>query len=268
MRFFDVSYKPPLFRAWVFLAVAALLCFVIQLGWLGTSQARDKGTEPVAAIAPPPTAMSTPNPNIWSRTGPVVGTVTSLAIAPSRPSILYAGVSSNSGGFGGTSNSGIYKSTDSGLSWSKSGLVGNTTYSLAVDPTNFDTVYAGTYRNGLYKSTDGGSTWNGPYINNSVDVYTLAISPNNSSVLYGSATNLGVIKSTDAGLTWNTIDNGIHFGYLRSIVVDPANTNTIYAVGGYGSCCVYKSTDEGANWAIASIGIPDSTNDVLTGVGP
>jgi photosystem II stability/assembly factor-like uncharacterized protein len=200
----------------------------------------------------------------WSRNGPVVGTANSLAIAASKPSTLYAGVTSHSGDYGPTSNSGIYKTTDGGLNWAKSGLGGMTVYSLAVDPTNFNTVYAGTFRNGLYKSTDGGATWNGPYINTSADVYTLAVSPANPSVLYGSATNLGVIKSTDGGVTWNPVNNGIHFYLLHGIVIDPGNTDTVYAVGGHGSLGgVYKSTDGGANWNVSSTGIPDSTNDVV-----
>ena len=201
----------------------------------------------------------------WSRTGPIVGVVNAVAVAPSKPTTVYAGVTSNSGGFGGTSTTGVYKTTDGGLTWSPAGLNGKNVYCLAVDPGNFNRVYAGTYQNGVYKSTDGGASWNGPYVSNSgsTDVYTLAIDPVNTSVLYASATNLGLIKSTDEGLTWNTIDNGIHYYLLHGIAVDPANTKIVYAAGGHGSSGgVYKSTDGGASWNVSSTGIPDSPDDV------
>src|SRR5678815_1256655 len=100
----------------------------------------------------------------WSRSGPVVGIVTALAVSPSNPSIVYAGVTSRTGGFGPTNTTGIYKSTDGGSNWTRSGLVGTRLLSLAVDPTDPNKVYAGTNSSGLYKSTDGGATWNGPFI--------------------------------------------------------------------------------------------------------
>jgi photosystem II stability/assembly factor-like uncharacterized protein len=201
--------------------------------------------------------------NSWSRSGPVVGVVDSLSVAPSNPSVVYAGITSDSGGSGGTSTTGIYKSTDGGLNWSRGGLVGRTLYSLAVDPTNSDTVYAGTSSRGLYKSTDGGASWSGPFIDSTADVYSLAVDPKQPSTLYASATNRGLLKSTDGGVTWNGINTGIRFLLLNAIAINPANTNIVYVSGGHGSLGgVYKSTDAGANWVVSSSGIPDSGDNV------
>jgi photosystem II stability/assembly factor-like uncharacterized protein len=201
--------------------------------------------------------------NSWSRSGPVVGNIDSLAVSPSNPSIVYAGVTSRSGGFGQTNTSGIYKSTDGGSNWARSGLVGKTLFSLAVDPTNSNNVYAGTRSGGLYKSIDGGANWTGPFIDSSVDVFSLAVDPSQPSVLYSSATNRGMLKSTDSGVTWNLINNGIHYFLLNAIAIDATNTNIVYVSGGHGSLGgVYKSTDAGANWVVSSTGIPDAFDDV------
>jgi photosystem II stability/assembly factor-like uncharacterized protein len=197
----------------------------------------------------------------WSRSGPNVGTVNALVIAPSNTAVRYAGIVSNSAGYGPTSNSGIYKSTDSGLNWSKVGLDGKTVYSLALDPTNASTVYAGTGV-GLYKTTDGGGSWNGPYLSSSAFVIALTIDPGTPSVVYGSAAGNGLYKSTDAGMTWTSISSGIQFYTLHGIAIDPRNSNTVYAAGGYNTTtAVYKSTNGGANWSVCSTGIPDSTDD-------
>jgi len=199
----------------------------------------------------------------WSRSGPVVGIVTALAVSPSNPSIVYAGVTSRTGGFGPTNTTGIYKSTDGGSNWTRSGLVGTRLLSLAVDPTDPNKVYAGTNSSGLYKSTDGGATWNGPFIDSTVDVFSLAVDPSQPSVLYSSPTNRGFLKSTDNGVTWNSINTGIHFFIINEIAIDPTNTNIVYVSGGHGSLGgIYKSTDAGANWVVSSTGIPDSVDDV------
>lgn len=89
--------------------------------------------------------------------------ISSLAIDPRDPRIIYAGT-----GFKSNYNGhGIYKSTDDGLSWQSinNGLPVDTLWlggyyvqSVAIDPHNSQTIYAAGF-GGLYKSTDGGQLW-------------------------------------------------------------------------------------------------------------
>jgi photosystem II stability/assembly factor-like uncharacterized protein len=90
--------------------------------------------------------------------------ISPLAIDPRDPRIIYAstGFKSNYNGYG------IYKSTDSGLSWKpiNNGLPVDDMYlggyyvqAIAIDPTDSQIVYVGGY-SGLYKSTNGGVSWN------------------------------------------------------------------------------------------------------------
>jgi photosystem II stability/assembly factor-like uncharacterized protein len=194
----------------------------------------------------------------WTRSGPVVGRVNALSIAPSNPAIRYAGIASSSGGFGADSKLAVYKSLDSGATWSLSGLLDKTIDSLAVDPNNPNVVYAGTSQGDVFKSNDGGSSWNGPYLSGfgSGDLTALIIDGNNTAVLYAGVFTRGVFKSTDAGLTWNSLTSVLPTNGIRSLVMDPGNSNIIYAAGT--SKFIYKSIDAGASWNLSNNGIADS----------
>jgi len=116
-----------------------------------------------------------------------------FAADPSRPGTLY-----------GTVFSGIYRSTDSGESWSR--LTGISSKCIVVDVNNPSTVYGCGPVGGVARSTDSGETWSlqreglGPAY-----VESLAVDPNDSSTLYVGAYSLGtgaIFKSTDGGDSW------------------------------------------------------------------
>lgn len=74
--------------------------------------------------------------------------VRSLALAPDTPEVIYAATSS-----------GIWKSTDAGVSWTK--VSEALTEHLAVNPTDPNHIAAATDR-GILASRDGGLTWAAP----------------------------------------------------------------------------------------------------------
>lgn len=92
--------------------------------------------------------------------------VLALAINPTNPLVLYAGVTN----FSGASVSGhVYKSTDGAMTWNEAstGIAGQDVRALFIDPADAtgDTIYAGTGGDGanpggVYRSVDGGATWN------------------------------------------------------------------------------------------------------------
>ena len=73
-----------------------------------------------------------------------------------------------------------------------------------------------------------------------------------------------VVKSTDYGATWSTVvyPRGVNGGCTTSLAIDPTSTagsRTLYVtVSGHG---VYKSTDDGATWVSASIGLTMPNNN-------
>jgi hypothetical protein len=91
-------------------------------------------------------------PGTWFPVGPTGGTVFALAIDPSSPTTLYAGLVEAPGG--------VFKSTDGGATWRESGPdhTERSVWALAIDPSMPATLYAGT-EGGIYKSSDGGATW-------------------------------------------------------------------------------------------------------------
>jgi photosystem II stability/assembly factor-like uncharacterized protein len=131
---------------------------------------------------------------------------------------------------------------------------------VVVDPRNSAIVYAAAGGR-VYRSTDGGRTWTGGLqIDPRVDA--LAIDPQRPSVLYA-GTGAGVFKSVDAGRSW--VFSGLGQtprlpggprgeGNVGTIVVDPSDSNVVYAVAGFAvdGSHVSKSTDAGRTWRTLS----------------
>jgi photosystem II stability/assembly factor-like uncharacterized protein len=125
----------------------------------------------------------------------------SLAIAPSQPSTIYALASD------GIGVRGVYKSTDSGNSWTQ--VMVGTPFSgegqvwynnfIAVHPTNPNTLFAG--MTGMYKSTDGGATWVSAGSTMHVDHHAILFDPNTpANIIVGN--DGGVFLSTNTGSLW------------------------------------------------------------------
>jgi photosystem II stability/assembly factor-like uncharacterized protein len=125
-----------------------------------------------------------------------------IAVAPSRPSTVYAVVEAK--------NTALFRSDDLGESWAEmnSGpeIVGRPFYfaTLFIDPKNYQRVYKPA--TGLVVSDDGGKTFSG--IGGSVhsDFHAMWINPSNpEQILVG--TDGGLYVSADRGNTWRFIAN-------------------------------------------------------------
>ncbi|HEX8181120.1 MAG TPA: hypothetical protein VF525_16355, partial [Pyrinomonadaceae bacterium] len=179
-----------------------------------------------------------------------------IAFSRSNPAIVYAGMGDIYNGYLGT---GVLKSTDAGLTWTRvnnSGLPSpGSTVRVEVDPTNPNRVYLvqyvqyngntlnQTFASGVFVSTDGGVTWTRTF---SGLVRDLVINPANPSVLYigvrrndtASAGLPGLYKSVDGGLTWAIAYTSTFGAYSNSaridmrIAVTPAAPDTLYLFTG------------------------------------
>lgn len=132
-------------------------------------------------------------------------------------------------------------------------LYGGPIWSLAIDPTNTQVIYAGlAVGGGMFKSTDGGTSWSKMNMNLGLTsaniVNSIAIDPKNTDIIY-IATYGGVYKSTDGGMSWTWITESISRGefIIQCIAIDPTNTQVIYAGAGEDKG-VYKSIDGGISW--------------------
>jgi photosystem II stability/assembly factor-like uncharacterized protein len=90
-----------------------------------------------------------------------VASIGAIAVAPSNPSIIYAGTGEQIAG------KGVFKSTNAGATWTNVGLEETHFINgLIVDPTNPDIVLVAAFgdrqpgqNRGIYKTTDGGRSW-------------------------------------------------------------------------------------------------------------
>jgi photosystem II stability/assembly factor-like uncharacterized protein len=173
----------------------------------------------------------------WAPFGPGGGSVTSLAVDPGNPSLVYATAGPEIFGFGT-----LYRSTDRGQTWEP--LAGPGLAHVALDPRRSSTVCAGGRR--LLCSTDGGQTWRdvSPPANGTLELTALALLP--GGVILAGAEDSGgprVLRSADGGGTWSTVFQDPD--QVRSIVVDPAAPSRVYHVS---AATVYTSTDGGLSW--------------------
>ncbi|MCV2489609.1 hypothetical protein OF117_09545 [Geodermatophilus sp. YIM 151500] len=87
-------------------------------------------------------------------------TMGAVAYAPSNPAVIYAASGEDGGGWDpGWPGAGVYRSTDSGGTWTLTSTTTSDRFSaIVVHPKNPDLLYVAGNR-GLHKSRDGGVTW-------------------------------------------------------------------------------------------------------------
>ena len=130
---------------------------------------------------------------------------------------------------------------------------------------NFGYGSIGTH-GGVLKSTDGGASWSAVNVGlpDQISVSTLAIDTQNPGTLYiGTGWDLAyvtpqavsgeIFKSTDGGESWFAASLGLPGDFVSSLLIDPKNAGTVYAVTGSG---IFKTTDGGMSWSAANMGLP------------
>lgn len=161
-----------------------------------------------------------------------------LELAPDDPNTIYAGAWRAERTpwtiISGSTEGGVYKSTDGGATWTKltkglpTSLIGKIDF--AVSPANPDRVYANIEasdgQGGLYRSDDRGANWafvsDNSNLTNRPFYYTnIYANPKNADVIYNSA--LRFLKSTDGGLTWRNLSTP--HGDNHDIWINPNDTS-------------------------------------------
>ncbi len=121
----------------------------------------------------------------WNHIGSgLTGAVYCLAAVPTTPGFFYAGTSQ-----------GLFRSTDTGSNWIRTGSFTNVR-AVCVHPENENVVYAGT-GTGVYLTTDGGTTWE--QINqglNNTNVLSLAIRGDTNATVFVGTNGAGIFTSS------------------------------------------------------------------------
>jgi photosystem II stability/assembly factor-like uncharacterized protein len=208
------------------------------------------------------------------------GRVVDFAVQPDKTQVIYAA----------TASGGIWKTVNNGTTW-KPIFDSEGSYSigcLAMDPTNYNTIWAGTGENnsqrsvafgdGVYRSNDGGTSWENMGLKNSEHIGDIVIDPRDSKIVYVAAQgplwksggDRGLYKTTDAGATWERVLHVSDDTGFNEVHMDPRNPDVLYAtsyqrrrhvwtlVNGGPETGIYKSTDAGATWTELETGLPEA----------
>lgn len=180
-----------------------------------------------------------------------------VAVDPSQPNIVWAGLGESNIFRSSMSGTGVYKSEDDGKTWKHMGLADTHHISrIIVHPADSNTVfvaaggheYTSNEERGVFKSTDGGLTWNKIlYVDEWTGAAEMSIDAQNPDVLYVAmwhrvrrpwsdplpGPTCGIHKSTDGGKTWNQLTEGLppagKIGRM-GVAVAPSDSNFVYVI--------------------------------------
>lgn len=192
--------------------------------------------------------------------------IADIQVHPSNPDFLFVAV--QGAAHGSSTERGIYRSTDGGLSWEHLFFVNEYTGAadLSMDPTNPRILYAGMWDHerkpwqirsggegsGLFRSTDGGENWQKLYdgLPAAMGKVGVAVSPANPQTIYANieAEKGGVYRSTDGGDSWAQVNDQrltiARAWYYTEIVADPRDEHTVYVL----NAPLLRSTDGGRSF--------------------
>lgn len=209
------------------------------------------------------------------------GRATTIAGHPDTPQTFFTGTVG-----------GVFKSTNSGMSWTAVGDEDFNTVpvgAVAVAPSNPQVVLVGmgespfrgvasSQGDGIYRSVNGGRSFSHLGLRNTRQIAEIVIHPDDPDVIIVAAQgdswvpsdDRGVYKTTDGGATWRKVLAGDNptTGAI-DLKIDPGNPRILYAAlwdherdphairsGGPGSG-LYRSEDLGETWTKLTEGLPE-----------
>ena len=179
-----------------------------------------------------------------------------LVFQPGQPSTMLSRVTLLRFGNPPASAVAIYRSIDSGQTWTRATLNGqagldDSIYDIAFDAQDPTIAYASTDRNGILRSTDSGATWqrvgeNQAELNAVKAIAVEPIAP--YRVLVQTATGNGIYLSTDHGQTWNPAPGQINGIMVDKFLFTHDPQPVLYAATSSG---LFRSLDSSAGWSRA-----------------
>jgi photosystem II stability/assembly factor-like uncharacterized protein len=199
-----------------------------------------------------------------------------IAVAPTAPTTVWVGTGEANTRQSSSWGDGVYKSTDAGKTWTKTGLADTRSIGrIVVDPTNADIVYVAAQGHlwgpnadrGVFKTTDGGRTWTKSlFVDENTGANDLVIDPTNPQVLYastyqrqrrnwgfnGGGPGSGIYKTMDGGATWSKLTTGLPGGDKGRIALAlfASDPKIVYATveAKNNQSGIYRTLDAGATW--------------------
>ncbi len=206
------------------------------------------------------------------------GAVGAIAVAPSDPNVVYAGMGETCVRGNVSHGDGVYKSADGGKTWTRAGLESTRHIArIRIHPLDPNLVYVAALGDpfgpspdrGVYRSKDGGKTWEKIlFRNEQAGAIDLTVDPGNPQTMYAALLEIrrfpwairsagpgsGIFKTTDGGDHWTEITNhpGLPDGLKGriGIALSPARPNRVWAIidAETGKKGLFRTDDAGATW--------------------
>ena len=204
---------------------------------------------------------------------PAVG---AIALAPSDPSVIYAGTGESTIRNNASFGDGVYRSVNGGLTWTHLGLAATRHIaSVRVDPNDPDIAYVAALghahgpnpERGVYRTRDGGQHWDLVlHRDEDTGAADLCIDPGNPRILYATmwqarrlpwrmdsgGPGSGLWRSVDGGDTWEDLSRrpGMPAGVMGRIGVtaSAARPGRLWCVVEAEDGAVLRSDDYGEHW--------------------
>ncbi len=140
---------------------------------------------------------------------------------------------------------GLWKTTNGGEDWQQLLEVG--VFSIAIDPTDHDMIYAACEFGKFGRSDNGGNTWTFYY---SIPIFAGCLLVDSHHTIYAAgAPREGVYKSTDYGESWNEMNEGLDDSTACCLLI---SGDTLYA-----------GTNDGVWRYLIDVGVVETENDAM-----
>jgi photosystem II stability/assembly factor-like uncharacterized protein len=203
-----------------------------------------------------------------------ISSIGSIAVAPSDPNVIYVGSGEANIRGNVAAGNGIYKSIDSGKTWThvwkQEGQIGT----MAVHPRNPDVAFAAVLghafgpnpERGVYRTRDGGKTWQQVLAKNAdTGASDVALDSSNPNIVFAGfwqarrkpwdlvsgGPGSGLHVSRDGGGTWKQLTGkGLPEGVWGKVgvAVAPSDGRRVYAIIEAEAGGLFRSDDGGESW--------------------
>ncbi len=188
-----------------------------------------------------------------------------VVLSPNDPNTVYAvlwearqGPWENAAWSG--ANSGLFKSTDGGATWTQlaGGLPttadGLGRIGIGISPSDprrlYITATAGA-KSGIYRSDDAGATWarttsDGRQYGRGDDFASITVDPRDANTLY--TMNVVAWKSTDGGYTWKSLRGAPGGDDYQRLWINPNNSNVMLLAADQGAVITVNGGETWSSW--------------------